>query len=415
MKNTILRAGFVVLFIIPLFLISCKKSSDSLPDKPVNINLTLKQASLIESENGFAFDIFKEVLKSANETDNIIISPLSISYALSMTVNGANAATRDSMLKALRVNDITMDELNKSYKDLTEALLSVDARVLISIANSVWTESTFIAKKTFADILTDFYNAEAKSFDINDPTAPAQMNKWIEDHTNGLIKNMIDQLDPYTKMLLINAIYFKGKWQVQFDTKGTNARSFTRADGSNVEVPTMSQEATHKVYKGNGFIIAEVPYGQGNFVMDIILPDNNDVSTVSPLLTDTNFNTWVNALYAAKVDLYLPKFKYGFKEKLKPALSVMGMGLAFSDFADFTNIADYPPLQIKDVIHQAFIETNEEGTEAAAATVVEIRATSMGPDTPLLIDVNHPFIYFIRETTTNTILFMGRVVDPATN
>lgn len=413
MKNKILRTGFVLILIIPLF--SCRKSSDNLPDKPVNINLTLKQASLIESENGFAFDIFKEVLKSASETENIIISPLSISYALSMTVNGANNATRDSMLKALRVNDITMDELNKSYKDLTEALLSVDSRVLISIANSVWTENTFIAKKTFTDILTDFYNAEAKSFDINDPTAPAQMNKWIEDHTNGLIKNMVEQLDPLTKMLLINAIYFKGKWQVQFDAKGTNARNFTRPDGSNVEVPAMSQEDTHKVYKGDGFVMAELPYGQGNFVIDIILPDNNDVSIISPLLTGDNFNTWVNSLYAAKVDLYLPKFKYGFKTKLKPVLSVMGMGLAFSDFADFTNIADFPPLQIKDVIHQAFIETNEEGTEAAAATVVEIRTTSMGPDTPLLIDINHSFIYFIRETTTNTILFMGRVTDPLAN
>jgi serpin B len=329
-----------------------------------------------------------------------------------MTVNGANGATRDSMLNALRVNNITLDELNQSYKDLTAALLSVDKRVLISIANSVWTENNFSVKKTFTDILSGFYDADAKSFDINDATAPAQMNKWIEDHTNGLIKNMIDQLDPLTKMLLINAIYFKGKWQIQFDPQDTKDRSFTLTDGSNINVPAMSQSATYKVYKGSGFVMAELPYGQGNFVMDIILPDNNDLSTLAPLLTDTDFNNWVSSLSDIKVDLFLPKFKYGFKKGLKPALSDMGMRLAFTpDIADFTNIADTPPLYIFDVAHQAFIETNEEGTEAAAATVVIIGTTSIGPG-PLLIDVNHSFIYFIRETSTNTILFMGRVNDP---
>lgn len=412
MKNKILKPGLVLLVISSLIFSSCKKSSDNMPDQPVDIKLTLKQASLIESENSFAFDFFKKILDNEPDAENIIISPLSISYALSMTVNGANGATRDSMMKALRINNITLDELNQSYKDLTAALLSVDKRVLISIANSVWTEQTFAVKKTFTDILTGFYNAEAESFDINDPNAPGEMNKWIEDHTNGLIKNMIDQLDPYTKMLIINAIYFKGKWQVQFDAKGTNPRSFTKADRSPVDAPAMSQSATHKVFRGNGFVLLELPYGQGNMVMDIILPDNN-LSTILPDITGANFNTWISSLNDMEVDLYLPKFKYSFKKKLKPVLSDMGMGLAFTDnMADFTNIADWPPLVIDDVTHQAFVETNEEGTEAAAATVVTIRTTSAGPDQPLLIDVNHPFLYFIRETSTNTILFMGRVNDP---
>jgi serpin B len=411
MKNNILRTGFVYSFIVTLFLFSCEKTSDNLPDKPVPINLTLKQASLIESENSFAFDIFKEVLKSTPETENIIISPLSISYALSMTVNGANAATRDSMLKALRVNNTTTDELNQSYKDLTAALLSVDKRVLISIANSVWTENNFVVKKPFTDILTGFYAAEAKSFDINDATAPDQMNKWIEDHTNGLIKEMIDKLNDNTVMMLINAIYFKGKWKVQFDKNATSTRSFSITGGSYVNVPSMHQEVAHKVYQGSGFVMAEVPYGQGNFVMDIILPDNNGFSSVTPVLTDNNFKTWVSSLSERKVNLYLPRFKYDFKKKLKDVLSLMGMGIAFTDAADFSNISDLG-LLINEVTHQAFIETNEEGTEAAAATVVDIGVTSIGPDTPLLIDVNHPFIYFIRETTTNTIMFMGKVTDP---
>jgi serine protease inhibitor len=387
---------------------------DNLPDKPVPIDLSLKQVSLIESENSFAFDIFRKVLESTPESKNVIISPLSISYALSMTLNGANAATRDSMIKALRLNNITVDELNQSYKDLTSALLSVDQRVLISIANSVWIENNFVVKKPFTDVLAGYYNAEAKPFDINDATAPDKINAWIESKTNGLIKEMVGQLNDNTVMLLINAIYFKGKWNIQFDKSSTSSRSFTRPDGTGVTAPSMHQSENHKVYRGDGFVFAEIPYGQGNFVMDILLPDTREISSLAPLLTDPGFKTVLNTLMTRKVNLYLPKFKYGYKKTLKEVLSDMGMGIAFTDAADFSNISNLP-LLINEVTHQAFIETNEEGTEAAAATVVDIGVTSAGPNDPVLVDVNRPFIYIIREITTNSILFMGKVADPLVN
>ncbi len=415
MKNKILKTGLVASLAISMIFLSCEKNPDNkLPDQPVPIDLTLKQVSLIESANSFAFDIFREVLKSAPDSKNIIISPLSISCALSMTLNGANSATRDSMDKALRLKNITIDELNQSYKDLTAALLSVDKRVLISIANSVWIKNDFAVKKPFTDILAGFYNAESKSFNINDATVPAQINTWIESKTNGLIKDMIDKLNDNTVMLLINAIYFKGKWTVQFDKNATSTRPFSRPDGSNVSVPSMHQSEIHKVYQGNGFVLAEIPYGQGNFVIDILLPDNNNLASVTSLLTDTGFKNMENNLSNRKVNLYLPRFKYGYKKTLKEVLSLMGMGIAFTDAADFSNISDIG-LLINEVTHQAFIETNEEGTEAAAATVVDIGLTSLGPDTPILIDINRPFIYFIRETTTNSILFMGKVADPLVN
>jgi serine protease inhibitor len=413
MKNYKPVMVVVISLAISLYLPSCKKPMENnLPGQPVPIDLTGKQVSLIESGNTFAFDIFRQVLQ--NEAGNVIISPLSISYALSMTVNGANASTRDSMFKALRVKNITIDELNNSFSNLTDALLSVDKRVLISIANSVWTEQSFSVKKTFTDILTNYYNAESRSFNINDASAPAKINKWIEDNTNGLIKNMIDKLNDNTVMLLINAIYFKGKWKIQFDNSATTTRLFNKPDGSSSNAPFMHQKETYKVYQGNGFVLAEIPYGQGNFVMDIILPDNNSIDIAS-MLTGNNLQNWINNLSDRKVNLYLPRFKYGYKKKLKDPLSLMGMRIAFTDAADFTNITTYPPLLINEVTHQAFIETNEDGTEAAAATVVEVGVTSIGPDSPLLIDINHPFIYFIRETTSNSIIFMGKVSDPLSN
>jgi serpin B len=174
----------------------------------------------------------------------------------------------------------------------------------------------------------------------------------------------------------------------------------------------MHQTEKHKAYLGDGFVMAELPYGQGNFVMDIILPDNNNMGTIAESLTGENFDTWVNGLSERKVNLYLPRFKNEFRKKLKDVLTIMGMGISFTDAADFSNISDLQ-LLINDVTHQALIETNEEGTEAAAATIVDIGLTSIGPDDPITIDVNRPFIYVIREIKTNTVLFMGRVTDPS--
>lgn len=412
MKKIILKAAIAFLFTILLTFSSCKKEPvQTFPSDPQQIDLTPNQVSLISSENSFALDIFKNVIANSDESDNIIISPLSISEALSMTLNGANGATRDSMLAALRMNGLTPEIINSSYKNLSASLLNVDKRVLISVANSVWTEKNFVVKKPFTDILTQSYDAESKSFDIKDPQAPGMVNNWIESKTNGLIKNMLDGLDPNTVMLLINAIYFKGKWNSQFDKENTVKESFYKPGGVTSQVPMMKQTSDYKIFNGEGFTIAELPYGQGNFVMDVILPTgNNRIKDIIPLINDNSLNGWLDHLGERKTELTFPKFKYGYKKELASILSDMGMGIAFSSAANFSNIADIA-LQISFVLHQAFIETNEEGTEAAAATIVGI-VTTAEPIGPFVLKIDHSFLYIIRETTTNSILFMGRVADP---
>ena len=414
MNNPILRSAAFALLILPFMLISCSKNDEILPSEPVPINITADQTALIESGNDFAFDIFKKIAAGESEGKNIMISPLSISYALSMTVNGATGETREAMLEALRLQGINTDALNKGYKDLTAALLSVDKRVIMSIANSVWTEDDFDVKKSFTDVLTQYYNAQSESFDINDPNAPAKMNAWIEDKTNGLIKDMIQKLEDNTVMLIINAIYFKGKWASEFDRTKTEEMPFHLTSGS-ANVPMMRQKSDFNVYEGSGFVMAEFPYGQGNFVMDVILPDQSvSLSNTMDLLADANFSGWISQMRERETDVTFPKFKYGFKKKLKDVLTDMGMGIAFTDAADFSNISEQYDLLINDVTHQSFIETNEEGTEAAAATVVDIGTTSYPPQA-LEFRMDRPFVYLIRETTTNTILFMGRVADPSVN
>jgi len=414
MNSIILRSAASALLVLPIMLLSCSKNDEILPSEPVPISLTTDQTALIESGNEFAFDIFKNIISGENEGKNVMISPLSISSALSMTINGANGETREAMLEALRLKGITVDAVNKAYRDLTKALISVDKRVLISIANSVWTEDDFNVKKAFIDVLTQYYDAQSEAFDINDPNAPARMNAWIENKTNGLIKDMIESLDDNTVMLLINAIYFKGKWASEFDRTKTENLPFYLTSGS-VNVPMMKQKSDFSVYEGNGFVMAEFPYGQGNFVMDVILPDqSSSLSGTMNLITDANFNGWISQMRKRETDVTFPKFKYGFKKKLKDVLSNMGMGIAFTDAADFSNISEQYDLLINEVTHQSFIETDEEGTEAAAATVVEIGLTSVGP-TSFEFRMDRPFIFIIRETTTNSILFMGRVADPSVN
>jgi len=415
MKTKITRSSAAIFIIISLIAVSCSKTDEDLPTEPVPIELTQDQVSLIESGNSFAFDIFRQVLESTGENENVMISPMSISYALSMTLNGASGATYDAILEALRLSGITAGSINNSYKNLTKALLSVDKRVLMSIANSVWTENDFVVKQAFIDILTNYYDAESESFDINDSTAPDRINEWIENKTNGLITEMIDKLEDNTVMLLINAIYFKGKWKSQFDESKTVQMPFYKSAINQIDVPMMKQETEFSVYEGNGFVLAEFPYGQGNFVMDVILPDEqSSLSNILSQVSDANFTAWINQMTKRKTDVSFPRFKYGFKKKLKDVLTDMGMGIAFTESADFSNISDQYDLLINDVTHQSFIETNEEGTEAAAATVVEIGLTSM-PPSPLVFRMDHPFIYIIRETTTNTIIFMGRVSDPSIN
>lgn len=411
MKKNIITSVFII-STVPLLLIRCTKSPDDLlPKEPVEIEITSEQVALIESENSFAFDIFSKIIENEGIEKNIIISPLSISYALSMALNGANGETRDEMLEALKVNGITPEEINDSYSKLTDALLSVDERVMITVANSVWSKEGFPVKQSFVDILEKYYDAESHEFDVYDPQTPDIINKWIEDNTNGLIKEMLDKLDPDVVMLLINAIYFKGMWKYQFDKSDTYDRPFYKNGDVSVKVPMMSQGANFKLYKGEDFMLAELPYGQGNFVMDIILPDDqNGINAILPSITENAFNDCISRTVTIETDLFLPRFKYTYKKSLVEILKDMGMEKAFSEFADFSNITDIS-IYISEVLHQAFIETNEEGTEAAAATVVVFNEALSGPGN-LVFNADHPFIYIIREISTNSIIFMGLMADP---
>jgi len=405
-------------FVIPALLIlflgySCEKT-DPEPD-PNEIELTQKGKVLVEADNLFGINLFKEVLQSEEPDENVMISPLSVSLALAMTYNGADGETKEAMEKTLELTGLTVDEINTNYKLLIDALVSVDPKVLLSIANSIWYKHTFPVEQDFLTVNQNYYYAEVSPLDFLDPDAVNIINNWIADKTNDLITKVLERIPADAVMYLINAIYFKGIWKFEFDEAETEEEPFYLSNGTTKDVPMMIQEASVN-YLSNDLIQAvELLYGYGNYSMIILLPQyNKTLDDIINELNNENWNSWLGDFHKEeKVVIHLPRFKFEYENLLNDELISMGMGIAFAPYnADFSKINPARQLYISRVIHKSFIEVNEEGTEAAAVTVVEICETTSGVPTYITFNVNRPFLFAIREKDTNTIIFIGRVMEP---
>lgn len=416
MKNIFFSTAILVISVTAGQMTSCDKQAEKiLPSDPVEIELTMKQREVVASANSFAFDLFKLVVAGEAAGTNIMISPFSVTSALSMTLNGAAGGTFDAVKSALRYDNMSIEEINDTYRKLVTEMIPVDERVVMEIANSVWAENQFPVKKEFIDALKEWYRAEARNFDVFDPRSVDIINGWIEEKTHDRIQKMIAQLEPDLAMLLINAVYFNGKWKHQFDSKLTADRPFYVTPGNPVNVPMMYQKQKFGVAAAGKAKLVELPYGQGNYSMVVALPDEGaSAAEIATGLDAGKWEEWMAALdYGiTEVELYMPKFKYDYKRKLNDDLVSLGMGPAFNPgVADFSRISDVEVF-ISFVLHQTFIENKEEGTEAAAATVIGFTRTSLPPE-PEIVNLNRPFLYFIRETTTGAIVFMGLINNPA--
>ena len=418
MKNIIKFRLVTSLLSLLITISSCEKNGTkdqtSDPGDPVNISTEIYQKEVIDSANRFAFDLFKSILSNTKGTDNIMISPFSITSALSMTLNGASGETFEAMKKALGLDEKTLEQINETYLKLMTEMVPVDERVVVEIANSVWIEKHLTVKEPFMKALETWYKAESREINVLDPEAIDIVNGWIAEKTHDKITEMLNFLEPDLAMLLINAVYFNGKWRNQFDKADTREEPFFTAPSTPEVVPMMHKEENLKAAKEGNVTIVDIPYGRGNYSMLVVLPDEwIPPSEVAVALTPSKWNEWTDLLEnkTLKVELSMPRFKYEYKRTLNDDLINMGMGIAFSDGANFSNISN-TGLMISRVEHQTFIETNEEGTEAAAATVVVMIETVSGGG-PLPITLNRPFLYFIHEISTGTILFMGILSDPS--
>ena len=405
------KIGLTVL--IAAILISCEKNTDN-PQGPREINISKTTAEIIQSDNDFGLAMFQKVISLDTESENIFVSPTSIALALAMTFNGASGDTKTAMENALRKTGFTAEEINTSYKSLISALVSVDPKVLLEIANSIWYREGFNVLKEFVSINQEYYDAQVRSLDFDDPGAPGTINSWVTDKTHGKIDKIVEEIGDDVVMYLINAIYFKGIWQYEFNKDNTSDGSFNLDNGSTVTVPMMKQVTAFRYMNNDVFSMAELPYGQGNYSMLVMLPqDGRSADDIVAELTPGNWDEWIGALTERNIDLQLPKFTFEYKNELNDELEAMGMGVAFTGQADFSKINGTGDLFISKVLHKSFVEVNEEGTEAAAVTSVEIVLTSAGPGPQYTaFHVNHPFIFAIREKSTGTIVFMGLVRNP---
>ncbi len=411
--RTILFSMLILTF--SFLTISCSKEKTDTPGEFKQVNLTEKQKQLINTSNAFGFEFFKKVNGISGSDANMMVSPLSVSMALGMTRNGAAGSTLEAMTNTLGFAGMSDTEINESYKYIIEIFAGLDPKVKLQIANSIWYHNTFSVEQPFVLANQQYFNASVTPLDFSGPTAVNTINNWVNEKTNKLIPKIIDQIPGEAVMYLVNAVYFKGLWRFQFDKAKTLQKPFYLSDGTEVQAPAMSQHETLPYFNGSGFEAIELPYNQGNFTMTVILPEaGKNVNDIIPLLSQENWNSWSALFLNRDVQLQLPKFKYEYEEKqMKPILSDMGMGVAFDpNNADFTRINSDGGLYISRVLHKTYIATDEEGTEAAAVTAVEVGVTSVGPDQPYYFTIDRPFIYFIQEKSTGTILFIGTVMNP---
>ena len=403
----------------PLLVGSALACSGESPVAPVPMErlpreLSLAENSVIEASNAFAFSLFRE-LQRAEPERNLFVSPLSASMALGMTLNGAGGETFEEMRQTLRLAGLTLPEINASYRSLIDLLHGLDPGVAFQIANSVWYRQEFTVEQPFLDVVEASFDAEVQGLDFEDPSSRDIINRWVARSTADRIKEIVNEFEADQVMFLINAIYFKGSWTQRFDRGRTRDDLFRLIDGTRKPVKLMEQQGEFGYQVDDLFRAVDLPYGRGAFSMTLVLPNEGiDLETFVSGLDEASWARLVEGLSNEDVVVSLPRFRLEWEKTLNETLQALGMEAAFmGGIADFTGISrsEGGRLYIDKVKQKTFVEVNEEGTEAAAATSVGIKPISG----PAEFRVDRPFFFAIRERFSGTLLFLGKIVDPPAN
>lgn len=377
-------------------------------------NVRKVDPKLIGANNQFGFALLQE-LRAGDKEESILLSPVSVTLALAMTYNGAAGETEQAMAKAMYLNGMDKEALNQAVLDLRQSLQNAGPNVELTIANSLWARQGVTFKQQFLQTNQRYFGAQVRVLDFNAPNAPGTINRWVDSHTKGKIKKIVDTIPRDTVMFLINAIYFNGKWQKPFDKSLTQQKPFHLASGEQKPVQMMKQEGRFAYLKGEGFQMVSLPYGGGRLSMVIALPDEGvSLGEWLGTLDAERWKEWTSRLAMAEGELQLPRFKMDYDKTLNDALKSLGMEVAFiPDRADFSGMREERDLFIQKVHHKAVVEVNEEGTEAAAVTSVQTGITSFQqPRPPFKMVVDRPFLFAIRDTRTGIVLFLGAVYEP---
>lgn len=382
---------------------------------------TVDEKALVRDQNAFAMALY-HALPSAD--GNVFLSPYSISTALAMTYAGARGSTEAQMAKSLRFS-LSQSKLHPAFASLEARVREIQAsgNVELRVANSIWPAKGYKFQHAFLSLLKRDYDASITPIDYGRTEAARSMiNGWVEKKTHRKIRNLIPRggLDPRTRMTIVDAIYFYGKWKRPFSPRATSIEPFHRSSRSTLRAPLMRKTDAFGYAENADLQILELPYVGGEISMLVVLPKSVDgLAKIERRLTAANFDEWVGMLNEQEVRVSLPKFETAAMVELRSTLESMGMTDAFNparaDFSGMTSAAGSSEgLYIGAVYHKAYVDVKEEGTTAAAATGVTMMPTAMRVPVkpPPVFRADHPFLFFIRDAETGSILFIGRIVDP---
>lgn len=395
--------------VLVIFLYGYSNNTEPLTDDSGATQINI--SSVINANNQFALDLYSEL---KDKEDNIFFSPYSISVALAMTYEGARGQTAEEMQSVFHFPEDNSAR-RSSFAALYNNINNKSAEYQLSTANALWIQKDYKLLDNYTNVVQNYYGGRATNVDFASEDARKTINNWVEDKTNNKIKDLFPQgsLNGYTRLVLTNAIYFKGDWLKQFDEKETKQEEFRVSKDNVIQVPMMrrtDEGARFNYAETEELQILEMLYEEEELSMLILLPKNDNLSSLEESLTIENLTEWKNKLKEQRVNIFIPKFTLNTKYFLKDTLSRMGMPSAFSS-ADFSGIDGTKSLFIDKVIHQAYVKVNEEGTEAAAATGVSMVTDSAEP--PILeFRADRPFIVIIQDRETENILFLGRITNP---
>jgi serpin B len=379
---------------------------------PAFADLAADQAKLAGANTAFGFDLFRQIVREQPNA-NVFISPFSVSTVLQMIENGAAGATKQEMEHVLHTDGLPADALNAACKSLNQ-LLNAQTNVTLELANAIWYQQGIPLKPAFVSANQEFFQAELDAVDFGSPRSARAINDWADQSTHGKIRQVVQwPFDPATRLVLANAIYFKGKWETPFAKKDTKPHAFHLAGGGEKQAPTMWRHGRFAYRRGDGFQAVQLPYSGGRLRMDIFLPDVN--STLAKLLVRFNSasdrSQMLKQFLEREGTLALPRFKLEYGVKLNDSLQALGMKRAFHD-ADFSAMSK-EPLFVSEVRQKSYVEVNEEGTEAAAVTTGVMTALAIErPVKPFEMIVDRPFFFVIEDNQTQSILFIGMVCNP---
>jgi serpin B len=423
MKRTIL---ITLVMITLLSLLGCGQTVSGQvvqSDKPRDTSPSVDESdltALVDGNNAFAFNLY-QVLKQTG--GNLFYSPYSISEALAMTYAGARGETEKDMAEALNFT-LSQDRLHPAFNSLDLQLKQRGQGAAgkngtgfkLDVANAIWGQEGYQFLAQYLDVLAQNYGAGLRIVDFIKQTEQSRVtiNQWVSDQTQGKIKDLIPPgvINDMTRLVLTNAIYFNAAWQYPFDEKATSDGQFYLLDGSSVTVPMMKQTESFGYAKGANYEAVELPYSGQELSMVILLPKAGQFDAFENSLDAELVKTIIGQLETNEVSLTMPKFEYESSFGLKQALSTLGMGIAFTSDADFSGMDGNHDLLIQDVLHKAFVSVDEAGTEAAAATGVIVGLTAI-PAQPAQVTIDRPFLFLIRDISTGSIIFVGRVLNPA--